>query len=109
MFAPVYSPLTSGYRAKAINMSSQGAYFVSGNPILAGLAKLAVHVLLRMPKRITRKLRTEGVFDGRVTYGGWKTFQVSVLGAGSSFPSRCSSESSPVDKEQIKPQKKEPW
>src|SRR5258708_1985460 len=101
-FLPVYSPLTSGYGAKAINMSSGGAYFVSGNPVFAGLA---VHVLLRMPERITRKLRTEGVFDGRVTHGGWKAFQANVLGTGSNFPSRSSSESSPVDKEQIKPQK----
>jgi hypothetical protein len=104
MFSPAYSPLTSGYRAKAINMSSRGAYFVSGNPVFAGLA---VHVLLRVPKRITRELRTKGVFDGRVTHGG--TFQANVLGAASDFPSRSSSEGSPADKEQIKPQKKEPW
>jgi hypothetical protein len=42
MFSPVYSPLTSGYRAKAINMSSRGAYFVSGNPVLL----LGFHLLL---------------------------------------------------------------
>jgi hypothetical protein len=79
---------------------------VSGNPVFAGLA---VHVLLRVPKRITRELRTEGVFDGRVTHGGRKTFQANVLGAGSDFPLRSSSEGGPADKEQIKPQKKEPW
>ena len=79
---------------------------MSGNPVFAGLA---VPVPLRVPKRITKKLKTEGVFDGRVTHGGRKTFQANVLGSGSNFPSRSSSEGSPVDREQITPPKKEPW
>jgi hypothetical protein len=79
---------------------------VSGSPVFAGLA---VHVLLRAPKRITKKLKTQGVLDGRVTHGGRKTLQANVLGAGPNFASRSSSESSPADREQIKPAKKEAW
>jgi hypothetical protein len=77
MFSPGHSPLTSGHRAKSINMSSRRIYFVRNNSVFA---EPPVHVLLRMPRRITRILRTERVFDGGVTHGERKTFQASVRG-----------------------------
>src|SRR2546427_13140259 len=66
MFSPVHSPLTNGRLAKSLNMPSRGVYFVSSNPV--GAAR-PVHALLRMLKRIAQTLRTESVFDGRVTDG----------------------------------------
>jgi hypothetical protein len=95
MFSPAHSPLTSGHRAKSIDVSPRRSYFVSNNFVFAGSR---VHVLLQMPKRISVKLRSERVFDDGVTHGGWKKFQASVR-AWVEICSRNSSESSPVEKE----------
>src|SRR5438445_11077244 len=71
MFTPVYSPLPNGHLAKSLNMPSQRVYFVSSNPVLRGRP---VQAPIRMLKRITQTLRTERVFDGRVTHGESKDF-----------------------------------
>src|SRR6266478_6841311 len=68
-FCCANSPLTNGRLAKSLNIPSEGVYFVSSNPVRRGRP---VHALLRMLKRIIQTLRTERVFDGRVTHGEWK-------------------------------------
>jgi len=97
MFTPVYSPLTNGRLAKSLNMSSQGGYCVSSNPVLAGRL---VHELLGMLKRITQTLRTERVFDGRVTYGERKDIPSGSSGVSIELYSSELSESSSVGKAQ---------
>src|SRR6266403_378811 len=78
MLTPMHSPLTNGHLAKSLNVPSRGVYFVSSNPVLRGRP---VDALLRMLKRITQTLRTERVFDGRVTHGEWERHSGRKLGS----------------------------
>ena len=65
VFCPVHSQLKNGQSAKSINISSRGVYFVTRHPVFVGLA---VHVHLRMPKRITGAQATARVFTGRISH-----------------------------------------
>jgi hypothetical protein len=64
VFCPMHSPLADGHRAKSINISSRGVYFMTSHPVFVGLA---VQVLLRMPKRIAGALSAKRIFTGRVS------------------------------------------
>jgi hypothetical protein len=82
VFCPMNSSLTNGHRAKSINISSRGVYFVTNHPVFVGLP---VQVILRMPRRIAGTLATERVFDGRVSHIEWKDVPSGSSGVGVEF------------------------
>ena len=65
VFCAVNSLLTNGHPEKSINVSQRGVYFVTSHPVFVGLP---VHVLLRMPKRISGEHAIKRVFTGRVSH-----------------------------------------
>src|SRR5258708_35420565 len=71
VFCPIHSALadTNGHKAKCINLSSRGVYFVTNHPVLVGLP---VQVLLRMPGRAAITLSSERMFTGQVRDVEWK-------------------------------------
>jgi hypothetical protein len=82
VFRPMNSLLTNGHRAKSINISSRGVYFVTSHPVFVGLP---VQVILRMPRRIAGALPTKRVFDGRVSHIEWKDVPSGSSGVGVEF------------------------